>query len=267
MTHPKTRVATTPRRTAEGFVSAIDEANTLYRVLRRGTGKTIETGDGRDGNRIRVFLADDQRLVRRGLAALLDSEADMGVVGEAQDGWEVVDGARRTSPDVVLVSSRLPGLPALGVIRRLLQASPGVSVVVLAYERERDLPIRAVQAGASVCLLMDSPLPDFVEAVRKAHRGEVYLGSSSSSARVDGRTSALRGGRDEDHYGILSARERELLPLVAEGRTNGEIAGELGLSPHTVQTHRQRITKKLDVHSRLDLLKFALRKGLVRLEL
>ena len=266
MTQPEPRVRSSSRRAVKGFVSAIDEANTLYRVLRRRTGKTAGTGDGRDGKRIRVFLADDQRLVRRGLAALLGSEAGMGVVGEAQDGWEVVDGARRTSSDVVLVSSRLPGLPALGVTRHLSQALPGVSVVVLAYERERDLPIRALQAGASACLLMDSPLSDFVEAVRKAHRGEVFLGSWSSSARVDGRTSALRGGRDEDHYGMLSARERELLPLVAEGLTNGEIAGELGLSPHTVQTHRQRIMKKLDIHSRLDLLKFALRKGLVRLE-
>ena len=164
------------------------------------------------------------------------------------------------------LSSRLPGLPALGVTGRLSQGLPEVSVVVLAYEREKDLPLRALQAGASVCLLMDSPLPDFVEAVRKAYRGEVFFGSWSSSARVDGRTSALRGGRDEDHYGMLSARERELLPLVAEGLTNGEIAGELGLRPHTVQTHRQRIMKKLDIHSRLDLLKFAPRKGLFRLE-
>jgi two-component system response regulator NreC len=235
--------------------------------LRTRTLKPIETGDRQNGKRIRVFLADDQRLIRRGLAAMLGAQPAMGVVGEALDWWDTVDGARMTSPDVVLVSSRLPGLPALGVTRRLSQGLPGASVVVLAYEREKDLPIRALQAGACVCLLMDSPLSDFVEAVRKAYRDEVFLGTWSPSARVDRRSPASRGGRDENHYGMLSPRERELLPLVAEGRTNGEIAGELGLSPHTVQTHRQRIMKKLDVHSRSDLLKFALRQGIVRLEL
>ena len=245
---------------------AIEEADALYRVLRTTGRGTADKGHGRNGDNIRVFLADDQCLVRTGIAAVLNAEEEIEVVGETEDGWEAVDRAKQADPDVVMVSSRLRGLSGPGVTRRLSEALPDVSVVVLAYEREDSLALRALQDGASGCVSMDAPLSDFAGAVRRAHGGGAFVGTTAPQALYDGKDSPLRNGHEEDRYRRLSARERELLPLVADGRTNLEIGRSFGRSPHTVQTHRQRITKKLETPNRAELLKFALRRRLVRLE-
>ena len=218
-----------------------------------------------EATRIRVFLADDLPVVRRGIALLLAAEPDMVVVGEAGGCWKVVDRVERLRPDLVLLDLDMPGLPTLDAIRRITEVSPGASVLLLTLNDTEDSLSQALLAGASGYVLKSATVEELVGAIRLVHAGETFIHPSIATRLVGQYIRRLRNGRDTDEFQRLSTREREVLPLIADGRADYDIASTLHISPYTVQTYRQRIMKKLDVHSRTELLKYALRKGIVSL--
>jgi two-component system response regulator NreC len=220
----------------------------------------------RQPRRVRVLLADDHVLVRKGIARLIRGEPDMEVVGEASDGREAVEAARTLRPDVVLMDIEMAGLSGIDATRQITQAQPESRVLMLTvYDRE-DFLFRALQAGAAGYVLKGAEVEDLLRAIRTVDAGEVFVYPRMTTKLVRDYLKGVQGGKGPDEYEKLSVREREVMPLLADGRTNDEIAALLHISKYTVQTYRQRIMQKLNLHSRTELLKYALRKGLIRLE-
>ena len=216
--------------------------------------------------KIRVFLADAQPVVRSGIALLLQLEEDIEIVGESGDGREVIGSVRELLPDVLLMDIDLSGIDGLDATRQISESVPAVSVLILtASEREDDLS-QALKAGASGYMLKRANIEELVGAIRSVHSGETFIYPRMTTKLVADYVRRLNNGNgQEDLYNMLSLREREVLPLLAEGHTNHEIGDLLFVSPYTVQTYRQRIMKKLNLHSGTDLLRYALRKGIIKL--
>ena len=215
---------------------------------------------------IRVVMADDQPIVRRGIALLLQRETGIGVIGQTNDGSETVDAVKRLRPDVVLMDIDMPSMSGLDATRRINEMFPNLPVLILTiYDRE-DLLYQALQSGARGYMLKTADVDELVAAIRTVHSGEVFICPRMATMLVGKYLNNMRTGQGEDTYEKLSTREREVLPLLAESHTNHEIADSLHLSPYTVQTYRQRIMRKLDLHSRSDLLKYALRRKIISLD-
>lgn len=215
---------------------------------------------------IRVVVVDDHTLMRQGLVGLLDEDPDLVVVGQAGDASSALDIIEETRPDVVLMDVGLPGVSGLELTVRVKRIVPDIRVLVLTmYERE-DYLFEALQAGASGYVLKGADIQDLLTAVRTVARGETYVYQSLTGKLVADYLSRIEGGADRKDYDGLSKREREVLALIAEGLTTSQIAERLYLSPHTVQTHRDHVMTKLDLHSRVALTKYAIRKGLIELE-
>lgn len=211
----------------------------------------------------RVLLADDQALVREGLAMIIDAEPDLDVVGEASDGVEAVDLARRTSPDVVLMDIRMPRLDGIEATRRIASTLPGTRVVMLTTFDRSQLVYDALVAGASGFQLKDVPRRDLVAGVRAVARGEELLAPRITRRLIEEftRTDRLR---PPPGFDVLTTREREVLMLVARGISNAEIAAELYVSVDTVKTHIARVLAKLGVRDRVQAVVVAYESGLVR---
>ncbi|MBF8193252.1 response regulator transcription factor [Nonomuraea sp. K274] len=210
---------------------------------------------------ITILLADDQPLVRAGLRALLDTEDDMTVIGEAADGAEAVREARRLRPEVVLMDIRMPELDGLQATRAL--AGTGVRVVVVTTFDLDEYVYEALRSGASGFLVKDAEPGEIRHAVRVAARGDALL-SPGVTRRLIEEFTARPAGLDDDRLSPLTGREREVLTRVAQGLTNTEIAEQLFMSPHTVKTHVNRMMVKLAVHDRAQLVVIAYESGLVR---
>jgi DNA-binding NarL/FixJ family response regulator len=204
---------------------------------------------------IRILLVDDHPVVRMGLRGMLDAEPDLTVVGEASSGTEGVDRALELTPDIVLMDLRMPGGDGVEATGRILSAAPGIRVMVLTtYESDRDI-LRAIEAGASGYLLKDASPAELADAVRAAARGETVLAPSVASTLVRQVRSPAPPA--------LSARETEVLKLVAGGLTNAEIGKRLFISEATVKTHLLRVFNKLDVADRTAAVTTAMRHGLL----
>jgi two-component system, NarL family, response regulator NreC len=215
---------------------------------------------------IRIVVVDDHTLMRQGLVGLLDEDPDLVVVGQAGDASSALDTIEETRPDVVLMDVGLPGVSGLELTVRVKRIVPDIRVLVLTmYERE-DYLFEALQAGASGYVLKGADIQDLLTAVRTVARGETYVYQSLTGKLVADYLSRIEDGADRKDYDGLSKREREVLALIAEGLTTSQIAERLHLSPHTVQTHRDHVMTKLDLHSRVALTKYAIRKGLIELE-
>lgn len=212
---------------------------------------------------IRILVVDDHTVVRRGIVHLLEEERGLEVVGEAGDGATALALARALRPDVVLMDIGLPDLSGIEVTRRLTAEIPEVRVLILTVYDRDDFLFRALEAGASGYVLKGADVDDLLRAVRAVHAGEVFIYPRVATRLVQDYLARFRRGEAQDEYQRLSPREREVLPLLAEGYTNEEIAARLHLSPYTVQTYRQRIMQKLNLHSRAELLRYALRRGLL----
>ena len=218
---------------------------------------------------IRVLLADDQALIRAGFRVLLEAADDIEVVGEAVNGDQAVELARRERPDVILMDIRMPGIDGLAATRRIAADDDldGVKVVILTTFETDEYVYQALRAGASGFLVKDAEPEELIRAVRVVHRGEALL-SPSVTRRADRRPRhgrAARGRRPATRRGLarLTEREREVLALVAEGLSNDEIAGRLYLSPLTTKTHVSHIMTKLDARDRAQLVVIAYESGLV----
>lgn len=215
---------------------------------------------------IRVLLADDHTLVRRGIAGLLQAQPDIEVVGEADNGLDAVSQARNLVPDVVLMDIGMPGLSGLDATRRIRDALPQTQVLILTVHDREDYLYNALQAGASGYILKGADVHDLVGAIRTVFRGDTFMYPKMATKLVADYLRRVRAGEGTEEFERLTEREKEILKLLAEGYTNKEIAGALQITPHTVQTHREHLFQKLNIHSRTELLKYALRKGLVSLD-
>ena len=212
---------------------------------------------------IRVLVVDDHTLMRQGTRGLLESQPDIEVVGEADSGRAALALVSETTPDVVLMDIAMPGMSGLDATREIGGRFPKVSVIIVTMHEREDYLFEALRAGASGYVLKGADIEELLAAVRAADRGEVYLQPSASKALVTDYLARAAKGGDRQRYDGLTDREREILRLIAQGMTTPQIAEELVLSPHTVQSHRDRIMSKLDLHSKAALVRYAVERGLV----
>ncbi len=213
---------------------------------------------------IRLLLVDDHEVVRSGLRMLLENEADMDIVGEANTGRQALELVETLEPNVVIMDIALPDLSGIEVARRIKAAHPETAVVALTIHEDQQYFFEMLQAGASGYVPKRAAPDDLITAIRAAHRGEVYIYPSLAKLLVTDFLS--RSGEEETKETIngLTPRESEVLSLLAEGKNNDEIAEILGISVHTVARHRENLMSKLGLHSRSELVKYAIRKGLIK---
>jgi len=214
---------------------------------------------------IRLLIADDHKLFRLGLRQLVDKQKAVSVVGEAATGFEAAALAHDLKPDIVLMDISMPELNGIEATRRIVDADPTVRVVILSMHADRRYIQESLRAGAKGYLLKDSAPEEVMRAIQKVMRNQFYL-----SVRINEQviTDFIRLTESEKPtpFSLLSAREREVLQLLAEGKSTREIAEKLNVSAKTVETHRQHIMDKLDMHTVAELTKFAIREGLTPLE-
>jgi DNA-binding NarL/FixJ family response regulator len=207
---------------------------------------------------IKILLADDHALVRQGFSAMLGAQPDMQVVGQAGNGREAVELAAKLHPDVAIMDVTMPELNGIEATRRLAELSPRTRVLALSMHKDSVYVREILRAGARGYLLKDSSDSDLLAAVRAVAKGEGYISPGVSEAVL---TDYRR--HVSDPLDLLTGREREVLQLIAEGKTNKEIATALNLSVYTVEAHRGRVMEKLNLHSTGELVRFALRSGLI----
>ena len=212
---------------------------------------------------IRVLLADDHPVVRRGIAACLRQRPGLEVVGEAADGQEALRKARELSPDIVLMDIDLPKLNGLAVTEMLRKELPKIKVLILSMHSNTEYVVRIIQSGARGFVLKEAPAEELVRAIEMVNAGEAYF--SPDVARV-ALNKFVQGVGTSPETPVLTNREREVLMLIADGLSNKEIACQLDVGVRTVETHRERIMRKLDIHSVAGLTKYAITCGLVTLE-
>jgi DNA-binding NarL/FixJ family response regulator len=211
----------------------------------------------------RILLADDHTLVRQGLRRILEEQPEWQVAAEAGDGREAVRLAVELQPDVAVLDIGMPALNGIEATRQIAQRAPAVRVLILSMHADEAHIVRAVEAGASGYLLKDSADDDLVKAVAAAVQGQSFFSPSVAAVLLDEyRRSVARRGVT-DRFELLSAREREVFQLMAEGRSNKAIASVLGVSPATVETHRAHLLEKLDLHSVAEVVLYAVRRGII----
>ncbi len=207
---------------------------------------------------IRILLADDHALVRRGIRLLLETMPDLRVVGESSSGEETLDQLRQCQPDVLLLDISMPGINGLDILTAALETSPSTAVIMLSMYKDEEYIARALQAGARGYLWKDVPDEELIRAIRTAVAGEVYLPPAVSMERIQ---EVIRAQPPVER---LTIREKEVLRLLASGCTTQAIALALGISPKTVETHRGNLMKKLELYDIASLTRFALRHGLIQ---
>jgi DNA-binding NarL/FixJ family response regulator len=211
---------------------------------------------------IRVLIADDHEVVAEGLRHLVEAERDIQVVACVADGRAAVQQARDTQPDVVLMDLSMPELDGADATRAILERDPRCRVIVLSMYSQREYVRRALKAGAAGYVVKRSAAKEVVEAIRAVHAGQRYLSPRVADVVLDDYTDE----KQDDPLSRLSAREREVLQLLAEGRTGAQIAERLSLSQKTVETYRARLVEKLGIRDLAGLVRFAIQKGLVSLD-
>ena len=209
-----------------------------------------------------VVLADDHAIVRHGLRALLEMEPGIKLVGEAEDGLETVRLVEQLSPDVLIVDLMMPGLGGLEVTRQVRRSSPQTRVVILSMHANEAYVLEALRNGALGSVLKGSQVVDLVQATRAVAAGRRYLSAPLSERAIDvyvqkSEASIL------DNYDTLTYRERQVLHLIAEGHTNAEVASRLFISPRTAETHRANVMRKLNLQNHTDVIRYAIRRGII----
>ncbi|HXA64791.1 MAG TPA: response regulator transcription factor [Bryobacteraceae bacterium] len=216
-----------------------------------------------DDIQIRILLADDHNIIRDGMRLLLERQAGFSVVGEAADGREVVQLAQEQSPDVVVMDIAMPNMNGIEATRRIVERSPAIGVVILSMHYDESYVIRSLKAGARAYLLKDAVKTELIAAIQAVVQGRSYFSPKISRILQEDFVQLLGRRGADDSYDLLTEREREVLQLVAEGKTNKEIATHLTLSLYTVDTHRTHILQKLNLHSVPELILYAVRKGII----
>jgi DNA-binding NarL/FixJ family response regulator len=213
--------------------------------------------------RVKVMIADDHPLVRGGLRALLERNGEFQVIAEAANGYEAIDLAVLHKPDVVLLDVGMPRLSGPDAAQSISQKAPGVRIVMLSMHSDEAYVLRALKAGARGYLLKASPEADVLAAIRAVAAGHAYFSPSITKLLVEEYVVEARRRGVEDSYDLLSTREKEILQLLASGKSNREIADLLFISVSTVETHRNNVFQKLHLHNLAELILYAVRKGLI----
>jgi DNA-binding NarL/FixJ family response regulator len=212
-------------------------------------------------DKIKVLIVDDHRVVRDGLAKILEGCNDIEVIGQASNGLEAIRRVDELKPDVVILDISMPKLGGLEVCRRIRKDSPATKVVILTMHEEEEYSMKLVRLGVSGYLLKDSAAQEVIEAVRSANLGKAYFSPQISKTLAESYREIAPN--QDDPYDRLNDREREVLQLIAEGHTNREIGDILFISPKTVDNHRTNLMRKLNIHSAADLVRWATKRGLV----
>ena len=212
---------------------------------------------------IRILLADDHNVMRRGLRLLLESQPGFSVVGEAADGRQAVEQAELTRPDVAVLDIAMPHLSGTDAAQRIGEMLPTTAIVILSMHSDEGYVLRALKAGAKAYLLKDSAEGDLIEAIKSVDEGKTFFSAEITKMLVDDYVREIKTRGVEDTYELLTSREREVLHLLVEGKSNKEIAVSLSLSPYTVETHRRNLQEKLNLHSFAELILYAVRKGII----
>lgn len=213
----------------------------------------------------RVLIAEDHTIVRQGLSALINKQSDMQVIGEAQNGKEAVEKTKELCPDVVLMDIAMKHMNGLEATARIKKMAPEVKVLVLTMYENEEYIFQILRVGASGYLLKEAPMTDLIAAIKAVNKGESYLSPSISKKVIEDYIRRAELGEQAGIDDILSDREREVLQLIAEGQTYEQIASILCISKKTVETHRANIMDKLNIHDKVGLVKYAIRKGLIKL--
>jgi len=213
--------------------------------------------------KIRVLLADDHQMIRTGLRLVVEQQPDLTVIAEADDGRQAVALAESLKPEVVVMDIGMPNLNGIEAARQIKDVAPDTAVIILSMHSDESYVLRALAAGARAYLLKDSAAGDLVRAIRAVGEGKSFFSPAVSKVLLEDYVRKLQRTGGEDSYDLLSPREREILQLVAEGRSNKEVANLLNLSVYTVETHRARIMQKLDLKGLPELILYAVRKGII----
>lgn len=213
--------------------------------------------------RIRVLLVDDHTLLRDGLSALLELVPDIEVVGEAGNGKEALDRVRELRPDVVLMDIEMPVMNGLEAARRLRTQHPGSKVLILSQYDDADHVVEAIEAGVRGFVDKTAASAELAASIRSVYRGDSYL-SPIAARQLVGEFQRVDHWKSQDPYDQLTAREKDVFKLIAEGKTSQQIADTLVVSRKTVEGHRTNLMAKLGLHDRIDLVKYAVRKGIIK---
>jgi two-component system response regulator NreC len=213
--------------------------------------------------KIRILLADDHTLLRAGLKMMLNAQPDMEVIGEAQDGHQTILEAQKLQPDIILMDITMPDLNGIEATRQIKRLLSDVKILVLTMHENDEYVFQALRAGASGYMLKEAADTELITAIHVITSGQFYLSPTAQSVVIGDYLQRVRTGEERDSYSSLTEREREILKLVAEGHTNNQIAERLIISPKTVDTHRTHVMDKLNLHSRAELVKYAMRRGLL----
>lgn len=212
---------------------------------------------------IRVVLADDHAILRRGVRALLEREADLEVVGESSDGRDTVRLVEEVKPDVVVLDITMPNLNGIEAARQMQSKSPATAVLILSMHSDEGYVLRALRAGAKGYLLKDAVEGELIQAIRVISAGKSYFSPEVSRLLVEEYVQGLAQRGFEDRYELLTNREREVLQLLAEGKSSKDVAKMLELSVYTVETHKSNLMQKLSLHSMAELILYAVRRGII----
>jgi len=213
----------------------------------------------------KILLADDHKIIRDGLRALLEKEPDMEVVGEAQDGITTVRLAKKFLPNIVIMDIAMPDMNGIDATRQIISETQGVKVIALSMHSDRRFVLQMLKAGASGYLLKDSAFEELASAIKTVMAGQPYLSPKITDVVIKEYIVSLPKN-EESVFTKITTREREVLQLLAEGKATKQIAAFLNVSVKTIETHRQQIMEKLDIHSVAELTKYAIREGLTSLE-
>jgi DNA-binding NarL/FixJ family response regulator len=211
----------------------------------------------------RILVADDHGIVRKGLRFLLERQEDMEVIGEAADGREAVHLAGQLHPSVVVMDIAMPQLNGIDAAAQILRSSPDTRVIILSMYADEEFLVRALTTGIRGYLLKDSAENDLVRAVRAAASGRCFFSPAIAQALAEDYVRQLQHKGLQDSYELLTQREKEILQLLAEGRSNKEVATVLNVSPYTVETHRTHLMQKLNLHNTAEIVLYAVRKKII----
>ncbi len=213
--------------------------------------------------KIRVLIADDHTILRAGLKIMLNAQPDIETIGEASDGKQAITEAERLAPDVVIMDITMPECNGIEATRQIKRMFPDVRVLILTMHENEEYLFETLRAGAAGYMLKEAADTELISAIRVVSSGRFYLAPSAQSMLVSDYLQRVHTGEERDSYSALTEREREILKLVAEGLTNSQIGELLFISPKTVDTHRTHVMDKLNLHSRAELVKYAMRRGLL----
>ncbi len=211
---------------------------------------------------IRILIADDHKILRDGLKALVEKEPDITVVGEAETGKTAVSLAQKLSPNIIILDISMPDLNGIEAARKIIKANPNVKIVALSAHADQHFIREMMTAGAAAYILKGTAYEELVRAIREVMKGKKYLSPDIARGVLDTYVKLSRPMSDNPAFVVLTDREREALQMIAEGKSTKEIAGSMEVSVKTVETHRRNIMEKLNIHSIAELTKYAIREGL-----